>query len=240
VYILWKLDKQGEAKKLFGELRTMAAVADLDTPVFERLKPLAAELGWPEDWRTPAATPSDIGVRPPLDSLGPIRWSPPAAPALELTTLEGKKISLSQYRGRNVVFIFYLGFGCLHCTEQLKAFKPLNEEFRKAGIEIVAVATDTPEALRNAQAALGPDDKYPFAIVSNDDLSVFKKYRAYDDFEKQALHATVLVDGYGRLRWIDVGPDPFSDAKFVLGESKRLLSFTPSAAEATALKGAEE
>lgn len=246
VYVLWNLDKQGEAKKLFTELRTLAAVADLDTPVFSRLRPIAEELGWPEDWRTPAATPSDVGVRPPLDSLGPIRWTPPVAPTFELTTLEGKKLSSAlsdgknMSRGKNVLFIFYLGFGCLHCTEQLKAFKPLTEDYRKAGIEIVAVATDSPQALRDAQAALTKDEKYPFTIVSNEDLSVFKKYRAYDDFEKQALHATVLVDGYGRLRWIDVGPDPFSDAKFLLGESKRLLSFTPPAAEATAQRNSEE
>src|SRR5207248_2198409 len=134
------------------------------------------------------------------------------------TTLEGKKLSLQEYRGRNVVFIFYLGFGCLHCTEQLKAFKPVTGDFRSAGIDIVAVATDSPEALRKAQADLAAGEKYPFSIVSNDDLNVFKKYRAYDDFEKQALHATVLVDSQGRVRWIDVGPDPFSDAKFLLAE----------------------
>jgi peroxiredoxin len=240
VFVLWELDKKSEAKTLFKDLRTAAAAADLDVPAFERLKPIAAELGWPDDWRTPAATPADVGVRPPLDALGPIRWTPGPAPAFELTTLDGKTLSSTQFRGRNVVYIFYLGFGCLHCTEQLKAFKPLAEEYRKAGIEIVAIATDTSDALRNAQSVLTADEKYPFEIVSNDDLSVFKKYRAYDDFEKMTLHATVLVDSNGRLRWIDVGPDPFSDAKFLLGEAKRLISLTPSTNDATAQRGSEE
>ena len=34
----------------------------------------------------------------------------------------------------------------------------------------------------------------------------------------------MLVDAAGRLRWIDVGAEPFMDVKFLLAESKRLLS----------------
>jgi len=234
VHVLWELGKRDEATKSFTELRTLAAVADLDVPAFARIAPIAAELNWPADWRTPAATGSDVGIRPPLDSLGPIRWSPSPAPPLELTALDGRTISLSAYRGRNVVFLFYLGFGCLHCTEQLKTFAPLTEEFATAGIDIVAVATDSAAVLREAEAALSAEEKYPFPIVPNDDLSVFKRYRAYDDFERLPLHATVLVDAEGRIRWLDVGADPFSDAKFLLGEAKRLLSFNRPAAAATA------
>lgn len=236
IYVLWQLDKRSEAKQLFNDLRTLAAAADLDVPVFARLRPIADELGLPDDWRTPPTVPADVGVRPPFDSLGPIRWQPSSAPTFELTTLEGSKISLDAYRGRNVVLIFYLGSGCLHCTEQLKTFAPLTDDFRKAGIDIVAVGTDTPESLRDAQAALSAEEKYPFTIVPNDDLSVFKKYRAYDDFEHLPLHATVLVDAAGKIRWIDIGPEPFADAKFLLGEAKRLISFDGPAAAATAGK----
>jgi len=236
IYVLWQLDKQTEAKQLFNGLRTLAAAADLDVPAFARLRPIAESLGLPDDWRTPPTVPADVGVRPPLDSLGPIRWRPSSAPAFELTALDGETVSLAGYRGRNVVLIFYLGYGCLHCTEQLKAFAPITDEFRAAGIEVVAVGTDSPEALRAAQAELAADEKYPFTIVPNDDLSVFKQYRAYDDFEHQPLHATVLVDGAGKVRWLDVGPDPFADAKFLLGEAKRLLSFDGPPAATTAGK----
>jgi peroxiredoxin len=234
IYVLWNVDKQDEATTLFEDLRTLAHAADLkDVPMFDRLRPIAAELGWPEDWRTAPTTPTDVGLRPSLDALGPIRWTPPAARDFELTTADGKPLRLADYRGRNAVFILYLGFGCLHCVDQLKAFAPLDEEFQAAGIDVVAIGTDTPEALAKAQATLADDEKYPFTIVSDSDLGVFKKYRAYDDFEHQPLHATVLVDALGKVRWLDIGPDPFSDAKFLLQEAKRLLSLKSPSPEAT-------
>ena len=55
----------------------------------------------------------DMGQRPKLDTLGPFRWEPSAAPAFSLTDRNGKPFALDQYRGRSVVLIFYLGKGCL-------------------------------------------------------------------------------------------------------------------------------
>ena len=225
-YVLWKCGKADEAKKVFTELRTLAAAADLDLPPFERLAPLAAELKLPKDWRTPAAPRSDIGRRPPLDSLGPIRWDAPAAPEFSLNAMDGKPISLETLRGKNVVLLFYLGTGCLHCTEQLKAFAAMHKDYQTAGFEVIAVSTDDAATLRTAQEALKPAERYPFAIAPNPELNVFKTYRAYDDFEKQPLHATIFIDRAGALRWKDVGPEPFMDAKFLLEEAKRLSSFT--------------
>jgi peroxiredoxin len=228
IYVLAGCDKTDEAKKLFGELRTLAAAADLDVPPLERLAPLAARWKFPADWRTPEAPKTDIGVRPSLESLGPIRWEPSPAPAFQLTTLDGKSISLADYRGRPVVLVFYLGSGCLHCTEQLKTFAAAYSEFKAAGLEILAVSSDSSAALRTAQEQLKASEKYPFPIVSNEDTSVFKKYRTFDDFEKLPLHGTFLVDGQGKLRWLDIGPEPFMDAKFLITESKRLLSLPGS------------
>jgi peroxiredoxin len=224
VHVLAGCGKTEEAKKLFGELRTLASSADLDVPPLERLAPLAARWKMSADWRSAEATKTDIGNRPPLDTLGPIRWEPSPAPTFQLTTLEGKPLTLADYTGRPVVLVFYLGTGCLHCTEQLKAFAAAQSDFRASGLEVVAVSSDSPDALRKAQAELKDSEKYPFPIVPTNDMTVFKKYRAYDDFERQPLHGTFLVDGQGKLRWLDIGPEPFMDAKFLIAESKRLLS----------------
>jgi len=239
-FVLRQCGKNDGAKQTFAELRMLAGEADLDVPPLARLSSFAAELGWPADWRTPPATKGDVGVRPPLDSLGPIRWTPPLAPPLQLTTLDGQPLSLEQYRARNVLLVFYLGFGCLHCVDQLKALKADEAAFAKEGIEIVAISTDSPEALRTAMSALAPAETYPFTIVSGSDLSAFRRYRAYDDFENQPLHATVLVDASGQMRWWDVSAEPFSDVKFLLKESRRLLRFTsPTEVRQAADKAAE-
>ena len=65
--------------------------------------------------------------------------------------------------------------------------------------------------------------KFPFPLLANAELEVFKAYRAYDDFEERPLHGVFLIDGEGLVRWCDVSFEPFMDAKFVLGEARRLL-----------------
>lgn len=226
-YILYKLGKPSEAGKAMEQLRKLARQADLDAPVFVRLQPLVKELNLPDDWRD-KTTPDDVGIRPDLNSLGPYTWRPVPAPSWELTGPEGKIVSLSQYRGKPVVVIFYLGYGCVHCVEQLKAFAPMTKEFADAGISLLAISTDDVPSLEKSlqKALLRPDStgEFPFPLVSDTGLNVFKAYRVHDDFENLPLHATFLIDGEGLIRWQDISFDPFSDAKFVLNEAKRLLN----------------
>ena len=118
--------------------------------------------------------------------------------------------------------IFYLGYGCLHCAEQLKKFAPETEKYREAGIEIVAISTDSEADLQ--QSIDNYEGGMPFPLVSNEELDVFKSWRAYDDFEQVPLHGTFLIDPAGLVRWQDISYEPFQDPAFLLKESKRLLA----------------
>lgn len=218
---LWAAGQKDEAKAAFEKLREISSTIDLQIPVFQRLTPIATELGFDAKWTLPYATPDDLGARPKLASLGPFRWQPVAAPAWSLPDVENKTRSLDDYRGKPVVVIFYLGAGCLHCAEQLQKFAPKTEEFRKAGYEVVAISTDRQKVLGMASKDL--EVGFPFPLVADHELNIFKKYRCYDDFEKQALHGTFVIDGGGRIRWQDISYEPFMDADFVLQEANRLL-----------------
>lgn len=226
VDVLWQLGKTNEAEKAFAQLRTIAGSADVDLPVFKRLAPLAAALKLPADWRTPVPASTDVGQRPTLDSLGPFRWQPMPAPDWTLYDAKGDKVSLKQYRGKPVVLLFYLGYGCVHCLEQLNAFGPAAGDFKDAGISLVAISTDTAEGLRKTFAKSKSEDGFPFPLVSDEPLEVFKQYRAFDDFENMPLHGAFLIDGQGLVRWQDISFEPFTDTKFLLAESKRLLGLT--------------
>jgi len=222
VEILHACGKTSEASKAFIQLRELSAYIDLSMPVFQRLKPIAAEFGLPEDWRVAAATRDDVGQRPDLESLGPFRWSPSPAPDWTLVAADGAQASLSSYRGKPVVVLMYLGFGCAHCVEQLNAFGPMQQQYADAGISLVAISTDSADAIR-ASLEIAPEKKLNFPLLADDQLSVFKAYRAYDDFEQQSLHGTFLIDGDGLIRWQDISYEPFQNAKFLLEEAKRLL-----------------
>ncbi len=223
VSVLWNADKKDDAKEAFTELRKISETVDLDVPVFQMLKPIVLELGFTADWRQPREESKDFGERPNLHELGPFRWSPSAAPSFALQDHKEEIRTLSEYAGKNVVVIFYLGHGCLHCAEQLKAFAPMTKKFEEAGLSLIAISTDGQEDLKISHENYG-DEEFPFPLVANSDLNVFKDYRCYDDFEKQPLHGTFLIDATGQIRWQDISYEPFMEPEFVLKESKRLLA----------------
>lgn len=223
VEVLWTVGKAKEAGEVFDELRQVAYAADLDAPPLARLAPIARQLGLPDDWRQAPPPATDLGERPDLDSLGPFRWSPSPASDWTLQDAEGRNVSLADYRGRPVIVIFYLGFGCLHCVEQLQAMAPKAEAFKRAGIEIVAIGSDDREGL--CQSLENYDGKqFPFPLLADGQLEAFHAYRCYDDFENLPLHGVFLIDGQGRVRWQDISYEPFMDLDFLLKESQRLLA----------------
>jgi peroxiredoxin len=191
--------------------------------VLARLKSLADAIELPEDWREPVHPASDVGERPPLDSLGPFRWHPSPAPDWVLRDSDNRKVALRDFRGRPVLVIFYLGHGCIHCIEQLNLFAPVASQYEAAGISIVAISTDSVDGLKKTLDKSSSGSGFPFPIVSNQKLDVFKAYRAYDDFEKMPLHGTFLIDGQGLARWHDISYEPFTEPDFLLKESQRLL-----------------
>ena len=234
--IQWRSGKKDEAKKTFETLRPLCAQADLGDIVFTRLKPIADDLKLPADWRPKLEWKGDSGDRPDLAKLGPFRWSPYAAPDWSAVDALGKAHSLADHRGRPTLLLLYLGSGCSHCIEQLNAFGPAGKDYAAAGIDIIAVSTDNATDLNKTFLQAKDAQGFPFPIVADPGLAAFKAYRAYDDFESQALHGTFLIDSAGYVRWQDISSKPFSDAAWLLAESKRLLAMPVSKPLSTAGK----
>lgn len=226
VDILRRLDDDEAAKKAFDKLRSVAGHADLDIPILARLSRYASEIGFPQDWRQPLEAASDVGDRPSLDSLGPLRWTPATSTPWELVDHHESGVSLSDYRGRPVVVVFYLGAGCLHCVEQLHTFAPMLPEFEKAGIAMVGISTEDRNELAEAIQNFSEGGGFPIPLAADPKHKVFREYRVYDDFENVPLHGTFLIDGKGMIRWQDISYEPFLEPAFLLQESKRLLSLS--------------
>ena len=142
-----------------------------------------------------------------------------SVPNWSLTDASGKTVSLTQYKGRPLVLIFYEGSGCLHCATQLTSFAQKAREFADNGIAVVAIGTDSPDELKQAVAAY--EGSFPFPLLSDAKLDAFKAYRCVD-FNNQPLHGTFLIDPQGAVRWRQISDRPFNDPAFVLGQAKQL------------------
>lgn len=220
-YIQYTCGETEDAKKTFEKLREYSSRFDLDMPVFKRLAPLAKELGHDADWRVASVVPGDVGDRPDHDALGPFRWSPmPVLSSFTLPDGNGKSVGLDRWKGKPVLIVFFLGFDCLHCVEQLQALSPVAKKFQEAGVGIVTVGSCTPAQIKKSVA----DAPFPFPILADPALTTFKQWRVHDDFEKQALHGTFLVDGQGLVRWQDISYEPFMEVDWLLAECQRLLA----------------
>ena len=222
IEVAWAAEEKDTAREAFVKLRAISNRVEFASPVFDRLTPIAKELGYGSDWRVMLPEPTDLGERPELDSLGPFRWQPAPAPSWLLPDGNGELKSLLEYQqGKPVVVVFYLGFGCLHCAEQLQELAPRTQEFEQAGMKLIAISTDSITDLAKSHANY--EEEFPFPLLADPSLEVFKAYRAHDDFENVPLHGTYLIDSQGRIRWQDISYEPFMDVDFLLEESKRLL-----------------
>ncbi|MFN0074983.1 MAG: redoxin domain-containing protein [Prosthecobacter sp.] len=226
--VLHACGKTDDAKKAFEELRKQAFALDRDLPLAKRLDTLAKTFAITGDWPAPAPKRTDSGIRPPIESLGPVHWHAPDAPTFEALTLDNKIVKSTDFTANKpTLFMFYLGHDCGHCVEQIQAFAKAAADFDQAGIQLVAVTLEPTQVAGKIREKLSlkKDQPLPFPILSDSSLAAFKKVRAYDDFEKESLHATLLIDPSNKLRWLDISWQPFTDAKFALEESKRLLRF---------------
>ncbi|MGK0202873.1 MAG: peroxiredoxin [Planctomycetota bacterium] len=190
-----------------------------------------------------------FGKRPSLSSIGPRCWAPVANPGFDLASaaingviaygnkkaamalnadgsvvLRGGAAGERTETGRAKLVVFYLGFGCLHCVEQLHLLRPAQAQFAELGVDIVAIGSDTAPNIHQASLDLPAAERMPFPMLADPKLKAFKAWRCHDDFENMPLHGTFLIDAKGRIRWQDISYEPFTKIDWLVNESRRLLA----------------
>lgn len=147
-----------------------------------------------------------------LSAVGPLEWAPFAAPRLECLDVEGKTVRLEDFKGKNVLLVFYLGDTCPHCVEQLVAINGKASELEGLNTVVLAVSSTAPEKNKESEK-LG---KLGVRLLSDHEHENARRFTSYDDFEEMELHSTTLIDREGRVHWKRTGGDPFMDMEFLL------------------------
>jgi thioredoxin-dependent peroxiredoxin len=123
------------------------------------------------------------------------------APEFTLPDVDGKPVSLSDYRGRSVVVYFYPAASTPGCTRQACDFQDNLAELEAAGFAVLGISPDPPAKLATFRDAEG----LSFPLLSDVDHSVLSAYGAYG--EKQmygkkvtgVIRSTFVIDPQGRI-----------------------------------------
>ncbi len=150
--------------------------------------------------------------------IGPLNWEPFAAPQLDCLDTDGKAARLEDFRGKNVILVFYLGDQCPHCVEQLVAINGRAADWETENAVVLAVSSTSSEG-NKASERLG---NLSMRLLSDRDHTNARRFTSYDDFEEMELHSTILIDARGRVHWKRTGGDPFTDMDFLLQTLKRM------------------
>ena len=127
------------------------------------------------------------------------------APAFSLPDATGKKVSLKDFRGKDVILYFYPKDDTPGCTKEACGFRDAWAALKKAGVVVLGVSAD-PAASHQKFAA---KYKLPFPLLSDPDRTVMTTYGAYGEkvmYGKKTLgtiRSTVWIgpDGTVRRHW---------------------------------------
>src|SRR5262249_54959703 len=88
------------------------------------------------------------------------------APDFELVSLDGRKVTLSDFRGKAVVLNFWATW-CVPCKTEMPWFVDFQKQYGSDGLAIVGVAMDDSDPQKIAQFASELGVNYPVLLGTN-------------------------------------------------------------------------
>lgn len=133
------------------------------------------------------------------------------APAFTASTSGGGRVSLGDFKGRQVVLYFYPRDNTPGCTKEACAFRDSHAKIQRKGAVVLGVSKDS----------VASHDKFiakfelPFVLVSDEDTRIAQAYGVWGEKKFMGrkfmgMHrVTFLIDAKGRIKkiWPAVKPD---------------------------------
>lgn len=124
------------------------------------------------------------------------------APAFSLQDGNGKKVSLSDFKGKKVVLYFYPKDMTSGCTQEACDFRDALPNFRKIKAAVLGVSIDSTASHKKFA------DKYdlPFTLLSDEKKEVVEKYGVWKEksmYGKKYMgieRTTFIIDEAGKIQ----------------------------------------
>lgn len=125
-----------------------------------------------------------------------------AAPAFTLKDANGEKVSLKDFRGRNVVVYFYPKDDTPGCTKEACGFRDLWSEIQQEDAVVIGISPDDAESHKRFIGKY----RLPFILLSDPERKVMEAYGAWGEktlYGKKTtgvIRSTVLIGPDGKVR----------------------------------------
>lgn len=127
-----------------------------------------------------------------------------SAPDFKAKDQDGNTISLSDYRGKNVVLYFYPKDNTPGCTKEACNFRDELDEFIDLNAVILGVSADSEASHKKFISKY----ELPFKLISDPDKKIIQKYGVWkekNNFGIKALgivRSTFVIDKNGKIKKI--------------------------------------
>jgi peroxiredoxin Q/BCP len=140
------------------------------------------------------------------------------APAFSGKDRNGKKISLSDFKGKKVALVFYPEDDSPLCTVQVCNLRDNYTQLQKQGFEVIGVSPDDEASHRHFENKFN----LPFILLSDPDHIIMEKYGVWA--EKQMFgnkfmgvkRNTFVIDEQGIIRKIILRPKTQAHAEEII------------------------
>jgi peroxiredoxin len=126
------------------------------------------------------------------------------APDFTLPSAPDKNVSLSDFRGRPVVLVFYPADWSPVCGDQVALYNEMLPVFRDYDAQILGISVDGAWC----HAAFAADRKLQFPLLADFEPKgeIARRYGVYDANSGVAERALFVIDAEGIVRWRYVSP----------------------------------
>ena len=120
------------------------------------------------------------------------------APDFTLADQDGKSVTLSQFKGKDVIVYYYPKDDTPGCTKEACGFRDFWKDLQKAGVVVLGISPDDGESHRDFIQKY----KLPFPLLSDPDRKLMKEWGAYGE---KMMYGKKTVGIIRSSVWI--GPD---------------------------------
>ena len=126
------------------------------------------------------------------------------APDFSLPNHRGEMVSLSDFRGRKLMLVFYPADFSPVCSDQLSIYQEVLGQIEGSGVQLLGISVDSSWTHNAFRKKLGLD--IPLLADFHPKGKVSSEYGAYLEDFGTGNRSLVLVDEAGVVRWVHESP----------------------------------